>query len=70
MRFRDVNGWIEVVARILATRQLPVALTDDTPTPSPAERVSMALHPAYGPPLHRVPGPNLRLGAAGRARDL
>jgi hypothetical protein len=46
MRFRDVNGWIEVVARILAAREFPVALTDDTPTPSPTERVSMALHPA------------------------
>jgi hypothetical protein len=57
MRFRDVNGWIEVVARILATREFPVALTDDTPTPSPAERVSLALQPekSHAPLMNRVP---------------
>jgi hypothetical protein len=70
MRFRDVNGWIEVVARILATREFAAALTDDTRSPSRAERVSTALHPRNDPLPHRVPGPNLRLEAAGRPRDL
>jgi hypothetical protein len=60
MAFRDVNGWIRLVARVLATGELPLAVTDDTPTPTPAERVSLALHVVKpdGPLPRRVPGRN------------
>jgi hypothetical protein len=45
MTFKDVNGCIKLVAGVLATREIPMGLVDDTPTPSPAERVSLALYP-------------------------
>jgi hypothetical protein len=43
MAFRDVNCRIRLVARVLATGEFPVAVTDDTLAPTPAERVSLAL---------------------------